>query len=217
VTWNALGRVTEAAVAVVSNPQATRMRPTHPHHPSDATATRAGCLWCDINALRAALVDAGTPGVGGGPESPATLLVNPSDSRCGTCGRPALPREATHKTAPGYGGPEPGCGARWTHLSSDYGGGDGLHEAARALRPDLTWVSPLAAEPSPPAAAPGGPPPGSGAGGDPLPFGTDTAAVLAFDPEDESTGLSPATVAPKTLLGTIRAAQRQANRRAGGP
>jgi hypothetical protein len=95
VTWGALGRVTEAAVRVVSNPLAVRPRPTHPHHPSDATATRAGCLWCDINALRAALADAGTPGV----------LVGP--------GHPSPPAAAP-------GGPPPESGAGGDHTSGTW-------------------------------------------------------------------------------------------------
>ncbi len=66
------------------------------------------------------------------------LVINSSDSRCGQCGRPADPREASHERVPGWNGPEVGCGAYWTRVGSEY---DGLvAKAARELRPDLRWV-----------------------------------------------------------------------------
>jgi len=56
VTWGALGRVTDAAIALVN-----AARVAGPAHPG------CGCVPCLILRLRQALHDAGTPGVLGGP------------------------------------------------------------------------------------------------------------------------------------------------------
>jgi hypothetical protein len=52
------------------------------------------------------------------------LIVNPSNSRCGNCGKGALPTESKHDTVLGYfpigHDPGPGCGVRWVFIDSDY-------------------------------------------------------------------------------------------------
>lgn len=63
------------------------------------------------------------------------LVINRSDSRCGSCGKSALPDEITHDTSPGYGDRPPGCGALFTHVTSEYGYDAELR--AEEMRPDL--------------------------------------------------------------------------------
>lgn len=70
------------------------------------------------------------------------LFINRNDSKCGVCGKGALPYEKTHATIAAYNQTEngkPGCGAEWTHISSYYGG-DGIKLASMKLRPDLIWI-----------------------------------------------------------------------------
>jgi hypothetical protein len=71
----------------------------------------------------------------------AVLFIDQSSSYCGACGQMADPNEYRHHTIPP--GPtsqpfKPGCGARFTHLSSHYTG-QGIREAAQRMRPDLPW------------------------------------------------------------------------------
>lgn len=67
------------------------------------------------------------------------LYIDRSSSRCGACGKSCLPSEEAHSTPCGYDQHE-GCGARYTHLSSNCFGG-GIEEAAQHMRPDLPWVT----------------------------------------------------------------------------
>lgn len=73
----------------------------------------------------------------------ATLIIDPWNSVCGVCRKGATWREETHDTVLGYFAkdhvPEPGCGARWTHVGTSYGGGE-FEAAARECRPDLEWA-----------------------------------------------------------------------------
>lgn len=55
----------------------------------------------------------------------ATLYMNRSDSECGACGKNAFPQEEGHFTLAGWylandGERQPGCGERWTAVSSHY-------------------------------------------------------------------------------------------------
>lgn len=68
----------------------------------------------------------------------STLHVGGWSSRCGACGKSCDPHSETHDVVLGYG-PErgsPGCGARWTQVSSDYG------MDLSDFRPDLPQVGP---------------------------------------------------------------------------
>jgi hypothetical protein len=66
------------------------------------------------------------------------LIINPSDSKCGACGRAADPHELAHLTELGYySGPRrEGCGVVWEYVDTDYMGG-GIAQAAMRMRPDL--------------------------------------------------------------------------------
>lgn len=64
------------------------------------------------------------------------LCISRSSSRCSACGRSALPHEPAHATPCGYDN-HSGCGATYTHVTSDCGG---LDQAAREMRPDLPWI-----------------------------------------------------------------------------
>lgn len=68
-----------------------------------------------------------------------TLFINHWNSRCGNCGRDADPGEKSHVTPMGYGRPPEGCHMTWEFVSSDYTDGNGLHEAIKAMRPDLKF------------------------------------------------------------------------------
>lgn len=74
------------------------------------------------------------------------LIVGPTSSKCGNCGKGANPRETTHDTVLGYFAqgfdPGPGCGVEWSLLTSDYMNFEGLFEATKKLRPDLRWIDP---------------------------------------------------------------------------
>lgn len=69
----------------------------------------------------------------------AVLIINRSDSKCGVCGGNALPDQQTHETCPDWRETKPGCGVRWTHLSSYYVG----MESVKGMRPDLIWIDPM--------------------------------------------------------------------------
>lgn len=50
----------------------------------------------------------------------AQIIINRSESRCGNCGKGAFMEETGHNTIAGYNGGQPGCGAIWDSVSSDY-------------------------------------------------------------------------------------------------
>lgn len=68
------------------------------------------------------------------------LVINRSDSRCGECGKPCDPHAKAHDVLLGWGptNGDPGCGAEWDRVGSDYAGPD-MEAAVRRMRPDLTW------------------------------------------------------------------------------
>lgn len=67
----------------------------------------------------------------------AILVINPSDSRCGVCGRGAAWDELSHHTVVEYlPTDDPGCGVTWTHVSTLY---TDYEQAVRKCRPDLEW------------------------------------------------------------------------------
>jgi hypothetical protein len=70
----------------------------------------------------------------------ATLIVNDDHSRCGSCGRSADPREATHLTVMWGDGPSDGCGAKFVSVSSDKRITPRLREAIVSFRPDLPFA-----------------------------------------------------------------------------
>lgn len=72
-------------------------------------------------------------GAGAGPR--VVLTINRFDSRCGSCRKSCDPYEEVHERPCGYD-QHPGCGARYTHLSSDYAD---LGPRCREMRPDLIW------------------------------------------------------------------------------
>lgn len=66
------------------------------------------------------------------------LFIDNTDSRCGACGKTALPTDVAHTTPCGYDNHD-GCRATFTHVSSNYGGDDSKR-ASMAVRPDLPWM-----------------------------------------------------------------------------
>lgn len=68
------------------------------------------------------------------------LIINRSASECAECCKGADPHEEQHDTVLSWSrNPPPGCGARWTHVTSMYMGQD---EVTAAMRPDLVFVPP---------------------------------------------------------------------------
>jgi hypothetical protein len=70
-------------------------------------------------------------------EREIVLRVGGWSSTCGECGQSCNPRSVTHDVVLGYDlalNGTPGCGARWTHMSSDYG------EDLSWMRPDLIQI-----------------------------------------------------------------------------
>lgn len=65
------------------------------------------------------------------------LIVGPSQSRCGACGKNADPYESAHDMDRMLGD---GCGATFTEVTTNYLDAN-LEEATKALRPDLPFVS----------------------------------------------------------------------------
>jgi hypothetical protein len=72
-----------------------------------------------------------------GAAARVTLVINRFDSQCGACGGAADPYEDIHKRPMGYMR-RPGCGARYTHVTSGY---PDLMEGAARMRPDLIPAS----------------------------------------------------------------------------
>lgn len=64
-----------------------------------------------------------------------TLYINRFDSRCGNCGKGAVPDQVVHDVAYGYKQSE-GCGVTFKCVSSNYAGMRALTELRR---PDLEW------------------------------------------------------------------------------
>lgn len=76
--------------------------------------------------------------------TPTTLVVSRSYSSCAACRQQTLPSATIHDIISGWGGGDPGCGARFTAITSDYGSADGMDAYMRAIlaemRPDLPIV-----------------------------------------------------------------------------
>lgn len=100
---------------------------------ADQDRVSAAVLESAREALRAA--------AGAGASATATLVVSGSYSNCGFCGGHAFPDQETHETVAGYGPPLPGCGARFTAITSDRIHIDeGLRQRLAEMRPDLPVV-----------------------------------------------------------------------------
>jgi hypothetical protein len=69
------------------------------------------------------------------------LIIDRVESMCDACGVNCDPHEKSHKTNLGWS-PEvraqPGCGAVYTQVTSNY---IGMDDVIKAMRPDLEWVS----------------------------------------------------------------------------
>lgn len=72
-----------------------------------------------------------------------TLLVGSTSSSCNNCSRNVLPDSEVHDIVAGYGGGEPGCGIRFTHVTNEY---VGQAEVVREMRPDLELIKDLGLE-----------------------------------------------------------------------
>lgn len=70
------------------------------------------------------------------PELTATLVINITDSYCGHCRKPVLPKSTHHRDVAGWT-PKPGggCTARFVDMRSDYR--NVTDEDLRRVRPDL--------------------------------------------------------------------------------
>ena len=69
-----------------------------------------------------------------------TLVINRFDSKCGNCGKGALPSQVTHDHIVGmHRGREEGCHVVFTHVTSDYIG-PGVEGMCKTVRPDLEWI-----------------------------------------------------------------------------
>jgi hypothetical protein len=69
-----------------------------------------------------------------------TLYINLNDSRCGNCDGSVHPNRMTCDILLGYNmdiNGTPGCGKRWTKVSSDY---FGMDDAVTDMRPDLEFI-----------------------------------------------------------------------------
>jgi hypothetical protein len=69
------------------------------------------------------------------------LYINRTSSRCGACKRSAMPEETTHTVPSGYTLRD-GCGATYTHISSDYTLSAQQIESIMRMRPDLPFIDP---------------------------------------------------------------------------
>lgn len=67
------------------------------------------------------------------------LEVSGWSSRCGACRRGASPEEKAHDTIREYGpdNGKPGCGAVFTHITSEY---TGIALRLKEMRPDLELI-----------------------------------------------------------------------------
>ena len=76
-------------------------------------------------------------------EQEAILYIDTWSSTCGACGKGCDPHELTHKTIFQYApNPGPGCGAKYTALSTNYTGlGEDFERTIRCMRPDLPFLS----------------------------------------------------------------------------
>lgn len=70
---------------------------------------------------------------------PPTLLVGTFSTQCSECGRGASWHDETHERCLGYGDQPPGCGVRWTHITSTYLSA-GIDEHLASERPDLILI-----------------------------------------------------------------------------
>lgn len=70
----------------------------------------------------------------------STIWVGSWSSKCGNCGKQVLPHEKNHEKVSGYGPEEPGCGTRFTHITSEYVGVPGIDKIVAEMRPDLTLI-----------------------------------------------------------------------------
>lgn len=68
----------------------------------------------------------------------ATIFINLSSSRCGNCNGNADPHAVSHEVT-GFFMDKPGCGATYTHVSTDY---MGMGSKEKDMRPDLIWIDP---------------------------------------------------------------------------
>jgi hypothetical protein len=79
-------------------------------------------------------------GAEGGQTVTATLVVSRSYSACAACGSQVLPGAITHDRISGYGGGDPGCGATFTAITSDYSMDAYTRATLADMRPDLPIV-----------------------------------------------------------------------------
>lgn len=73
-----------------------------------------------------------------------TLIIDRWYSRCNNCGFDCDPYEKEHLTNLGYDEEirkTPGCGVKWTHITSGYIG-FGVENSIMAMRPDLIFIDP---------------------------------------------------------------------------
>lgn len=69
----------------------------------------------------------------------AVLVINRSDSLCTHCGRGCIPWETHHTTLTGYSDSgNPGCGAKFIAVSTNY---YGMDESVKEYRPDLPFIN----------------------------------------------------------------------------
>lgn len=71
----------------------------------------------------------------------AVLVIGSWSSACGKCNGSADPYDDGHNTMLGYGDSNgrPGCGEKWTAVTSAYGD-KGAIDATKRMRPDLPYV-----------------------------------------------------------------------------
>lgn len=75
------------------------------------------------------------------PPRIVALIIGRSMSRCSACGGNAIPGygdDTAHVMVSGYE-QKPGCGATWTHVTTDSNGGEA---DARSMAPHLPWIDP---------------------------------------------------------------------------
>lgn len=99
----------------------------HQHHQHDPDADREQRRPCHTAPDRTTRVVA--------------LVIGRSTSSCSACGRSTLPHGDRHDAVSGWEA-RPGCGAVWTHVTTDCVGDgiEGPDGSAHAVRPDLPWI-----------------------------------------------------------------------------